>query len=407
MNPPSVAVVGGGPAGLMAAETLAVAGCRVVVFEQQRSVARKLLVAGRGGLNLTNDRTSEQLLAAYGAAADWLEPALRATDAAALSAWCDGLGQPTFVGTSGRVFPASFRANDLLRAWLRRLDELGVERRCRHRWIGWPDPADPRTIELVDESADHTALLHHADAVVLALGGASWPMAGSDGAWVEHLRRAGVEVRTLRPSNVAVLVRWSDHFTDRFAGVPIKNVELSCGATSTRGELMVTRSGLEGGPVYAASAAIREQLDRSGVARLQLDLAPDLSESALIDRLSRARPKDSTSTVLRRAGLHPAAAALLRECVGRPPREPAALAGLIGAVPVEVHATAGIERAISSAGGIVADEVDEHFMLRRLPGAFVAGEMLDWEAPTGGYLLQATFSTAVACARGVLTRLGS
>lgn len=371
-------VVGGGPGGLMAAEVLATAGVEVTVVERMAAPGRKLLLAGRGGLNLTHTEPLDAFLDRYGPARPRLEAAIRAFGPDDLRAWAAGLGEETFVGTSGRVFPEGFRATPLLRAWLRRLEELGVEITTRYRWSGFGDPTTAG-----------------ADVVVLALGGASWPRSGSDGRWVEPLREAGVGVEPLRPSNVGFAAEWSESFRRRFAGAPLKNVVLSHGGASVRGEAVVTRHGIEGGAVYALSASLRDAVERDGHATLTVDLRPDGLRGS-------ARPKDSAATALRRMGVPPVGVGLLREATGN--RLPADLAPLVRALPITLTGVLPIDRAISSAGGIALDEVDDAFMLRRRPGTFVVGEMLDWEAPTGGYLLQATFSTAVAAARGALAR---
>jgi uncharacterized flavoprotein (TIGR03862 family) len=393
--PPTVAVVGGGPAGLMAAEVLATAGAAVTVLERMRSPGRKFQLAGRGGLNLTHTEPFDQFLDRYGEARAALEPAIRAFGPQPLRDWSGGLGQRAVVGTSGRVFPEAFRATPLLRAWLARLADLGVEIRTGHTWTGWDDE-----------------VVRAADATVLALGGASWPRTGSDGSWTALLVTAGVAVTPLRPANSGFTVRWSDHFRDRFGGTPLKNVALSTAGAdaAVRGEAMVTARGIEGGAVYALGPALRKRLEGRGSAALHVDLRPDLTLDELTRRLTQHRhPKDSRATMLRRAaGLTPVAAGLLREVQGppKPDERPPAIARSIKDVVVTVTGTAPIDRAISTAGGIALDEVDERFMLRRVPGTFVAGEMLDWEAPTGGYLLQATFSTAVAAAHGALAWLG-
>ena len=396
----------------MAAEVLATAGLRVTVVEHMPSAGRKLLLAGRSGLNLTHSEPTDALLARYGPQRHRLQQAIAAFGAAELRTWCAGLGEPTFIGSSGRVFPQSFRATPLLRAWLDRLDRLGVVIVTRTRWTGWgrlPDGTiDPRRVTVRTVGDNDSAVRElSADVVVLALGGASWPRVGSDGGWTAVLRDAGVEVRPLRPTNCGLHYHWSPAFVDRHAGAPVKNVavtEAGDPTGSVRGELTITDEGLEGGPVYTLSAAVREAIDRDGSATLLVDLHPDLTVAQVAARLERRRPKDSLSTALKRTlGLSPTAVALLREVCGTAlPLDAALLATLVKAVPVVVHATASIDRAISSAGGIAFDEVDEMFMLRHLPGVFVAGEMLDWEAPTGGYLLQATFSTAVAAAQGAL-----
>jgi uncharacterized flavoprotein (TIGR03862 family) len=385
----------------MAAAVLASAGVAVTVVDHRPSVGRKFLLAGRSGLNLTHSEPIDEMLARYGARGPRLERALRAFDGSALRAWAAGLDEPTYVGTSGRVFPKSSRATGLLRAWLHRLDDLGVTWRTRTRWTGWDTNG-----ALQFEGSDGEVLTLQPDITVLALGGASWPRTGSDGGWVPILREAGVEVLDLRPANCGVLVKWSATFIDRHAGEPIKNVALRVAgvdASAVRGDAVITRSGLEGGPVYVVSAALRDSLERSDQATLLVDLQPDLTVDRLADRLRRRRPKDSWSSTLKRtAGLSPATVAWLREVAPSLPQDPVELATLLKAVPVVVVGVAPIDRAISSAGGVSFAEVDDAFMLRGRPGVFVVGEMLDWEAPTGGYLLQATFSTAVAAAQGAL-----
>ncbi|MCU1431274.1 MAG: family flavoprotein [Actinotalea sp.] len=401
----TASVVGGGPAGLMAAEVLARAGVDVTVHERMPSTGRKLLLAGHGGLNITHSEDRDRLLARYGPSADRLAPMLAVFGPEDLRDWCAGLGEPTFVGSSGRVFPQAFRATPLLRAWLARLADLGVRVERRQRWTGWTDRGVLRLTD-VDGGTTHV----DSDVVVFALGGASWPRLGADGTWVEPFADRGIAVMPLRPANVGVRVGWSETFADRFEGTPVKHVALTvrgdC-APPVRGDAMVTRSGLEGGPVYATGAAIRRALDADGGCVLQIDLRPDLSVEQLTDRLEHRRPKDSVSTWLHRSiGLDAAAVGLLRESQGRTvPTGAATVAGLVKAVPVAVTGTMPIERAISTAGGIAWSEVDESLMLHRLPGTFVAGEMLDWEAPTGGYLLQASFSTGVVAAHGALAWL--
>jgi uncharacterized flavoprotein (TIGR03862 family) len=401
---PVVVVVGGGPGGLMAAEVLASAGAAVTVLEATPAVGRKFLLAGRGGLNLTHSEPLEAMVGRYGVAAPRLRPVLEAFTPDDLRRWAEGLGAPTFVGTSGRVFPESFRANRLLEAWLGRLSELDVQVRTSHRWTGWCDELGRCITVTGPDGAEEM----HADAVVLALGGGSWPSTGSDGAWQGVVAGAGIEVVPLGPANSGVDVDWTPVFAERFAGTPIKNVAVRCGGESARGELMVTEHGLEGGAAYALSRPLHEEIEATGGASLHVDLLPDLADGAAATRLARRRPKDSRSTALaRQLGLAPVAIGLLREATGnRLPADDAELAALVRAVPLHVVGSAPLDRAISSSGGISLDEVDEQFVLHRRPGMAVVGEMLDWDAPTGGYLLQATFSTAVAAARGVLERLG-
>jgi uncharacterized flavoprotein (TIGR03862 family) len=398
----AVAVIGAGPAGLMAAEVLAAGGARVTVYDAMPSAGRKLLMAGRGGLNLTHSEPLPEFLARYGAAEPHLRQAIEALPTDALRAWSGQLGHPTFVGSSGRVFPQSFKASPLLRAWLRRLDAMGVQFALRHCWTGWDDggklmfqtPIGPQAID--------------ATATVLALGGASWPRLGSDGSWAALLAANGVAISPLRPANCGFTVAWSEVFKDRFEGQPLKGVTLSFGSHIVRGEVMITRTGIEGGAVYALSAPLREAIVARGEATLHVALRPDVSAAELASRLSAPRGKQSVSNWLRKAAhLAPAAIGLLQEAaiasgVALSSSPPENLLRLINAVPVKLDGAAPIARAISTAGGISFDELDETFMLRRLPGVFAAGEMLDWEAPTGGYLLQACFATGAAAGRGAL-----
>lgn len=396
-----VAVVGAGPAGLMAAEMLAKAGVKVTIYERMPSVGRKLLMAGRGGLNLTHSEPGPAFLARYGEAEGRLSPIIGRFPPAALVAWCEGLGQPTFVGTSGRVFPRAMKASPLLRAWLARLERLGVRIVTRARWRGWaPDGA----LLIEEEGAGEPAPLRPA-ATILALGGASWPRLGSDGGWTPLLRARGIAVSDLVASNAGAHVPWSAHLRERFAGTPLKGLRFSCGAAGARGEAVITQSGLEGGAVYALGAALRAELAGGGPARLLLDLKPDIALADLERRLSGMRSSDSLSTALRKSiRLPPVSIALLREA-GDVPRDPARLAARIKALPLAVTGMASLDRAISSAGGVGLDACDGRLMLKDAPGTFVAGEMLDWDAPTGGYLLQASFATGVAAAEGALAWL--
>jgi uncharacterized flavoprotein (TIGR03862 family) len=402
-----VAIIGAGPAGLMAAEVLARDGAAVTVYDTMPSAGRKFLMAGRGGLNLTHSEALTQFLARYREAAPKLEAAITAFSPERLRAWSEALGQPTFVGSSGRVFPQAFKASPLLRAWLRRLDALGVQFALRHRWTGWDNqglllfqtPGGPRAIE--------------ARATVLALGGTSWPRLGSDGAWVEVLAAKGVTISPSRPANCGFTVTWSDVFRDRFEGQPLKGIALTFGSTTVRGEAVVTRNGIEGGAVYALSAELREAIIKCGEAMLRVALRPDLDEKELTTRLSAPRGKQSLSNFLRKtAQLSPVAIGLLQEAAIASGVQLSALsthdlAVLINAVPIKLNGVAPIARAISTAGGIAFDELDSDFMISRLPGVFAAGEMLDWEAPTGGYLLQASFATGAAAGCGALKWLGN
>ena len=384
---PQVAVVGAGPAGLAAAERAAAAGCSVEIFERMPSPARKFLLAGRGGLNLTHSEPLDAFLERYGAASPALAPAIRGFSPEALRAWSAALGVETFIGTSGRVFPKTLKASPLLRAWLARLGELGVTLRVRHRWTGFSEAGEPRF------ETPEGEVPFRADATVLALGGASWPKLGGDGSWVTELETRGVSVAELRPANCGFTVAWSDVFSGRFAGHPIKRAALNFEGVTIRGEAVATADGIEGGLIYALSSRLREAIVRDGVATPTLDLRPDLDATTLAARLARPRGSRSFSTHLaKEAGLAPVAVGLLREA-GPPPQDAQALGQLIKAVPLRLTAAKPLARAISTAGGVRFDETDETFMLKRMPGVFVAGEMLDWEAPTGGYLLQACFAT--------------
>ncbi|WP_262031411.1 NAD(P)/FAD-dependent oxidoreductase [Microvirga sp. Mcv34] len=398
---PEVAIVGGGPAGLIAAEVLGRAGLKVTVYDRMPSVGRKLLMAGRGGLNLTHSEEFERFLARYAEAQPRLRPLIEAFRPEDLRAWCEGLGQETFVGSSGRVFPKAFKASPLLRAWLARLENLGIRFALRHRWHGWDEDG-----HLVFTGPAGQPVRSKPDATILALGGASWPRLGSDGTWVEFLSGRGIAVSPLRPANMGFTLPWSEVMRSRFEGEPLKRIALTFEGRTVKGEAIVTADGIEGGAVYALSAVLRDAIERSGRAILHLDLRPDLSEDALVKRLGAPRKGQSASTFLRKsAGLSPVGIALLREASPSLPSEPDALARLIKAVPLTLTGTKSLDRAISSAGGVPFAELDDHLMLKRMPGVFVAGEMLDWEAPTGGYLLQATFATGLAAARGVLAVL--
>jgi uncharacterized flavoprotein (TIGR03862 family) len=367
-----VAVIGAGPAGLMAAERLAAGGVRVTVFDRMASPARKLLMAGRGGLNLTHSEPLDSFLEKYGPARNVLEPAIRAFPPAALIAWCNGLGIETFVGSSGRVFPRALKASPLLRAWLKRLSGLGVSLRLDHCWTG--------------ETEGFAA-------TILALGGASWPRLGSDAGWVPVVEARGIRVEPFRPSNSGILIGWPDFIAERFAGTPLKRIAVTCGGRIARGELIITAKGLEGGPIYALSRELRNGNP------LTLDLRPDLSLEKLRERLSRPRGKMSVSNWLRKSvGLAPAAIALLRSHAAQPSAE------AIKALPLAVKGFDSLGRAISSAGGIALSEIDANFELKRWADVYAIGEMLDWEAPTGGYLLQACFAMGVHTARACLDK---
>lgn len=398
---PAVHVIGAGPAGLMTAERLATAGRRVVVHERMPSVARKFLMAGRGGLNLTHSEDAGAFLGRYGDRSAAVAPWLEAFTPADLTAWAEGLGQPTFTGSSGRVFPRSMKASPLVRAWLARLADLGVEIRTRSTWASWRDRA------LVFDTPEGERAERPA-ATVLALGGASWPRLGSQGEWAAWLQAAGVEVAPFQPANAGFNIDWSPVLIERFSGQPLKPVALTHQDRAVRGEIMLTGYGLEGGAIYALSQPLREAIARDGSTVLTVDLRPDLSLDALTARLAKPRGKDSATNWLRKAaGLSPAAIGVLREIPGDLPLGPDKLARRIKAVRLTLTGMQGLDRAISSAGGVTFEAVDERLMLTALPGVFVAGEMLDWEAPTGGYLLQATMASGVVAANGVLDWLAS
>ena len=397
----AVAVIGAGPAGLMAAQVLAEGGCAVTVYERMPSVGRKFLMAGRGGLNLTHSEDLGPFMARYGAAAGRLGPLIEAFPPSALIAWAEGLGQQTFAGSSGRVFPKTLKSSPLLRAWLARLRALGVEIRTRRDWTGWDDAG---ALSFQTPDGPVTA---KPEATVLALGGASWPKLGSTGAWAATLTAAGVEVAPLKPANAGFDVAWSEHLK-AFAGQPLKGVALTSGRVRVRGEAVVTRRGLEGGAIYALSADIRDALTRDGSAKLWIDLRPDARAEDLAGRLAQQPAHQSLANRLRKAlHLTPLETNLLREAHGKDlPADPDALAKAIKGAPLALTAMRPIDRAISTAGGVAFGAVDEGLMLTARANVFVAGEMLDWEAPTGGYLLQASFATGVAAASGVLRRLG-
>lgn len=408
-SPFRVVVIGAGPAGLAAAEYLSAAGCAVQVVEHMPSPGRKFLMAGRGGLNITHSEPSEKFLSRYGAASSWLAPALAAWTVEDIRHWMSGLEQESFVGSSGRVFPKAMKASPLLRAWLARLRAQGVVLHTRTGWTGW-DAAGHLTFSHPQSedaaSASHSPAVFSApDAVILALGGASWPRLGSDGGWVPLLEERGVMLSPLRPANCGFQTDWPEAVRERFAGTPLKPVSLMFGGQTVRGEVIVTAKGLEGGALYALSAPLREHLAHHGVAEVLCDLRPDLSVEELAQRLAAVRPRESLSNKLRKAlRLPPVAVALLREA-GPVPVSTPALAARLKALPVRLTGPEPLERAISTAGGIAQAACDERLMLRALPGVFAAGEMLDWEAPTGGYLLHACLATGRLAAQGALAWL--
>ncbi|MCC6173041.1 MAG: TIGR03862 family flavoprotein [Gammaproteobacteria bacterium] len=430
-----IAIVGGGPAGLMAAEVLAGRGWQVDLLDAMPSVGRKFLLAGKGGLNLTHDEDFEPFVERYGAARDWLQPRLQHFGAAQLRTWAGGLGVETFVGSSGRVFPREMKAAPLLRRWLQRLRAQGVRIHTRHRLLGFAARSAPGTATadpatgVSGASRPHPPMLRiaapqgelhvRAEAVLLALGGASWPALGSDGAWLPWLQAAGVAVAALRPANCGFdVVRaapdgglvpgWSEHFRTRFAGAPLKGVELRWtrpdGQPAAQvGEFVITAGGVEGSLVYAASAGIRETITRGHQAIVALDLLPQRSAEWVSRALSRPRGSKSLSSHLKsRLGLTGLRVALVHELLPRElTQDPARLAAALKALPLRLGAPRPLAEAISTAGGVRLAAVDEGLMLSDLPGVFCAGEMLDWEAPTGGYLLTACFATGVAAAEGI------
>jgi uncharacterized flavoprotein (TIGR03862 family) len=389
-----IAIIGAGPAGLMAAERLSGRGLKVTVFDGMATPGRKFLMAGRGGLNLTHSEPLAKFIMRYGDRADVVGSWLDRFSPEDLRSWADGLGAETFVGSSGRLFPKAMKASGLLRNWLRRLADAGVDFRLRHRWVGF----DGERLRLEGEVQSVTAR-----ATVLALGGASWPKLGSDAGWAPILGARGVEIRPLKPANCGFEIAWSAHFRERAAGQPLKNIALSIDGRTVLGEMVITRNGIEGGAVYAASAALRDRLP----AVLTLDLKPQMEVDALARRLAERRKGRSLSAWLTaELNLSPLAYPLLREVTEMVPDDAMSLARLIKAVPLKVDGTRPIAEAISSAGGIAFDAVDERLMLRALPGVFVAGEMLDWEAPTGGYLLQGCMSSGIVASDGVIERTG-
>ncbi|WP_225935835.1 TIGR03862 family flavoprotein [Pseudomonas fakonensis] len=390
---PLVAVIGGGPAGLMAAEALARRGVAVQVFDAMPSVGRKFLLAGVGGMNITHSEPYPAFVSRYGARQGEVEALLQGFDADALRQWIHGLGIETFVGTSGRVFPRDMKAAPLLRAWLKRLRDSGVVIHTRHRWLGWNADGS------LQISYPQGELSVQADAVVLALGGGSWARLGSDGAWVPLLNQRGVDISPLLASNCGFEVQgWSAVLTDKFAGAPLKNIALAVpGAAMRKGEFILTAQGVEGSLVYAWSAALRDAINRDGHATLLLDLLPDKPVDKIAQALAKPRGSRSMAKHLHsQLGLDGVKAALLRELTDPATfAEPARLAAAIKALPIELVRTRPLDEAISSAGGVRFEGLDQGLMVRGLPGVFCAGEMLDWEAPTGGYLLTACFASGL------------
>jgi uncharacterized flavoprotein (TIGR03862 family) len=403
-----ITVIGGGPAGLMAAESAIAKGARVDLYDAMASVGRKFLLAGKGGLNLTHSEPRAAFLARYGLRCPQIEPLLVEFGPEALRAWARKLGIETFVGTSGRVFPSDLKASPLLRSWLRRLRHDGVTFHMRHRWTGWDERG------ALCFTTPEGSLSVQADAVVLALGGGSWPQLGSDGAWVRVLAGRGVPVEPLRPANCGFDVEWTDHFRTRFAGHPVKPVVVSVtnadGIESRQqGEFVITETGIEGGVIYAVSACARDAILAKGNVVIRLDLAPNRGLPRLIADLSRPRGSRSVASHLqRRANIEGVKAGLLRECVAKQDfADPTRLAAAIKALPLRLITPRPLKEVISTAGGITFEALDERLMIRALPGVFCAGEMLDWEAPTGGYLLTACFASGRAAGAGAAAWLKS
>ncbi|WP_418131686.1 TIGR03862 family flavoprotein [Variovorax sp. 278MFTsu5.1] len=407
---PTVAVIGGGPAGLMAAEILSASGAQVHVYDAMPSVGRKFLLAGRGGLNLTHSEPFDAFVSRFGERRAQLEPMLAQFGPQQVREWASGLGIETFVGTSGRVFPTDMKAAPLLRAWLHRLRAAGVQFHMRHRWVG-EGAFDPASLRFTTPAGE---VIASTDAVVLALGGASWARLGSDGAWVPWLQAKGVDVAPLEPANCGFDGSgWSEHFSSRFAGQPFKSVAISFTDSHGRqfarkGEFVATATGIEGSLIYAASALLRDEIAEKGSATLLLDLLPDRSAEQVLAAVKHPRGARSLSSHLKsRLGLEGIKAGVLHEALSREAmHDPQQLAATIKAVPLKLVAARPIDEAISTAGGVRFDALDAQLMSKALPGVFAAGEMLDWEAPTGGYLLTASMASGAMAARGAIQRLG-
>jgi uncharacterized flavoprotein (TIGR03862 family) len=395
-NETSCTIIGAGPAGLMAAEALARRGVQVDIYDAMPTAARKFLMAGKGGMNITHAEPLDDFLTRYGARREQVEPLLRTFPPHALRDWIHGLGIATFVGSSGRVFPKEMKAAPLLRAWLHRLRELGVRFHMRHRWLGWDAQDALRFATPEGELAINT------DAVVLALGGASWPQLGSDGTWTDILQQRGIDIAPLRPSNCGFEIAWSEHFRQRHAGEPLKSVSAEFGGLHKQGECMIDANGIEGGLIYALSAVLRDEIERCGHATLHLDLMPDWTQARIEEGIAHPRGSRSLSSHLQsRLGLKGVKANLLREVLSAAQMNDATLlAQTIKRLPLRLTATRPLMEAISTAGGVRFEETDANLMLEKLPGVFVAGEMLDWEAPTGGYLLSACFASGHVAGNG-------
>ena len=401
-----IAVVGGGPAGLMAAETALAAGARVDLYDAMASVGRKFLLAGKGGMNLTHSDPPELFLSRYGDRRDDVARWLDQFSPDALRKWAGELGIDTFVGSSGRVFPTDMKAAPLLRAWLRRLRQMGLRLHVRHRWCGWGEKGALRF-----DGPDGPST-KRADAVIFTLGGGSWPQLGSDGAWVPLFAKRAVPIAPLQPANCGFDVGWSEHFRTKFAGHPVKTVGVVAKSSSgsvmrSMGEFVITETGVEGGVIYAVAAALRDEIQATGRGTLRLDLAPDRELPRLIKDLSQPRGKKTMATHLqRRAHIEGVKAGLLREVLPKEDfRNPVRLAAAIKSLPLKLVSARPLDEAISTAGGIRLEALDSRLMIRALPGVFCAGEMLDWEAPTGGYLLTACFASGRVAGDGAVAWL--
>ncbi len=382
----------------MAAEVLSQSKHTVHVYEAMPSVGRKLLMAGKSGLNLTHSELFERFIKKYGASRKWIESMLKEFGANEIIEWAKGLGIETFVGTSGRVFPIGMKASPLLRAWLKRLEANNVQFHLGHKWIGWD-----KNKQLKFKTTDGEKNVE-ADAVILALGGGSWRRLGSDGAWVEVLNQAGVKVEALKPANCGFDAAWSDHFREKYHGHPLKSITLSFGELKQQGEFIITKDGVEGSLIYTFSALLRDEIEKKGEAVFQLDLAPNLSRDEIAKKLSRPRGSKSMASHLEKTvGIKEVKAGLLREFVSKEDfTDMEKLADAIKSLSIPLSATRPLDEAISSAGGVAFEELDENLMIKKMPGVFCAGEMLDWEAPTGGYLLTACFASGYKAGHGAV-----
>lgn len=400
----NVIIIGAGPAGLMAAQKLAESGVNVTVYEKKKSPARKFLLAGRGGLNLTHSEASPQFTSRYRQAEEFMVPLIESFSPEDLRQWCRDLGEETFIGSSGRIFPTSFKASPLLRAWLKRLETLCIKFEFQQEWMGWKNG------KTVFKDQNGSLIEIASDATLLALGGASWPHLGSDGKWAQYMKEQKIEIADFRPANSGFHVSWSDVFQKKFAGQALKNIALHFQDKIISGEIMIDKNGVEGGAIYALSAEIREALAKQSPITLTIDLKPSLSQQEILKKLlNRPRQRQSFSSYLERTlNLTPLALHLMREAdMTVQSFKPEDVAALVKALPVKLISPFGIERSISTAGGISLNEINEFMMLHKIKSVFVAGEMLDWEAPTGGYLLQGCFSSAVKAAEGILCYLNS